>query len=231
MFDPYLSTDIEIVMESDGGEYLSLRAELGSYRQGLLATLDSRYMVSGEFPDIHMTERSHLLDLTSLIYNDGLAADKLRLMSDAKDVNLRYALIHSVAGRFGPYGRAILGSVPIVADAGLLSLSNSNLGSGKVMYRALLQFEAAQATGEALAATPQTLLVNLRDEGTATAITASVDIGGTPYEASIDVSRPNLSEVTLEDSSSNAVPASNPAGSLTITTTPADAEFELDIGV
>ena len=225
----YPATDMEIVLATDT-EYMLLAAELGSYRSAMSANIDSRYVLEKKFPELTMINRSHALDLTSLIYNDSLAADTIRQMNNSGDTLLTYALIHVAAKRFGPYGQAVLGSIPLAADSGIFTLTTSNLGSGKVQYRNLIQASAAVSTAVALASTPLTVLANLRDKGTATAIAVEVAIAGNTYDADVDLTNPSVSELTLLFVMA-PVPANQPAGALTITSTPASATFELDIGV
>ena len=224
-------TDLKIVLQSSGGEWMELQGVITSYRTALSAGLDARHLVASVFPDIETITKAHALDLNGVIYEDGSNADRMITLDADNDVSLTYAVLHKGASRFGPYGKAVLGAVPLTADNGRFTLTNSNPGSGPLQFRTLHQYEAALATALTITNPLDTVLVNLSDKGTATAILIVFEVGATDYTATVDVTEENLSELTPTDSSGDPIPAGSVSADMTITTTPADAAFALDLGV
>ena len=223
MAESYHANDMQIIAQHSTSRLVA-QAELGTFTQTLAANLDSRYMVDDVFPTISMLSRAFGIELSSLVYNDATVAKALRAINrGTTDKLVTFALIHEPALRFGPYGTCLLGSTPLADDGGLLTLSNTNPGSGKVQFRKLVKVEAAVSTGITIANPPPTILVDLQSAGTtpATAITLKVTIGSTEYIASVGVV-PALQELTLLNGTAQ-IPASAVTGDLTVETTPSTA--------
>ena len=231
MTQGYNATDIEIVLKTDGGVFIPLHGSIGSYRSALNAIIDTRYMLEDKFPTRVMTERSHTLDLTSVVYDDAQAGDTLRARNRAGDTEVTYAIIHEEAERFGPIGKAILGSVPLAPDNGIFTLSNSNLGTGKVEYRTFRKFTGQVTAPIAIAAAPVTLYAYLRSKGTATSIVLTFDVSSTDYDADIPVADvPNFLAIDPADSTNTKLTGSQSAD-LTVAVTPSTATIDLVIGL
>lgn len=227
----YKATDVEIALQADfNNTYIATKRELGGYNRVQGSQFNSEAIVGEDYPLITITSKSHSLGIIGLIYNDGTAADKLRILRRQRNTFANFVKIQRDSSNRLLFGRAVLAIPNVAGEGGIFKLTPGAQGEGALRFCKLHNFKALPAEATEISKPPETYIAHLGTKGNLTKLTLRITVGSDNYDIVIPVTKESLAEVTpLKETAK--IPANTATASMTLLVEPAAAKFSLDIGV